>query len=93
MKCAVCNNNCDILYWKANNNCYILTTLYPLLHSQLKSKCGAQFTAKMEGMLNDLAIGQEHAVSFEKFVKENQQLTGECSVLLFVVVCSLMFVR
>lgn len=47
-----------------------------LMISKLKSKCGAQFTAKMEGMLNDLAIGQEQSVSFDKYVKENQQLTG-----------------
>ena len=43
---------------------------------KLKSMCGAQFTAKMEGMLNDLAVGSEHSVAFEKYCKENPELTG-----------------
>lgn len=50
-----------------------------LMISKLKSKCGAQFTAKMEGMLNDLSIGSEHAVSFEKYCKDNTDRTGECA--------------
>ena len=45
--------------------------------SKLKSKCGAQFTAKMEGMLNDLSIGAEHAVNFERYCKENTDKTGK----------------
>jgi hypothetical protein len=60
-----------------------------LMISKLKSKCGAQFTAKMEGMLNDLAIGTEHGVSFEKYCKENTDRTGIAqdtdSVFLFYV--------
>lgn len=43
---------------------------------KLKLRCGAQFTAKMEGMLNDLAIGTELSRSFEKFCKENPDKTG-----------------
>lgn len=43
---------------------------------KLKLRCGAQFTAKMEGMLNDLAIGSEVSLSFEKFCKENPDKTG-----------------
>jgi cullin 1 len=53
-----------------------------LMISKLKSKCGAQFTAKMEGMLNDLAIGTEHGVSFEKYCKENTDRTGKHRKLL-----------
>ena len=48
-----------------------------LMISKLKSKCGAQFTAKMEGMLNDLSIGAEHAVNFERYCKENTDKTGK----------------
>jgi cullin 1 len=47
-----------------------------LMIVKLKTKCGAQFTAKMEGMLNDLSVGMGHAASFEKFCKENQDKTG-----------------
>mmetsp|Transcript_11521 Transcript_11521/g.25588 ORF Transcript_11521/g.25588 Transcript_11521/m.25588 type:complete len:774 (-) Transcript_11521:370-2691(-) len=47
-----------------------------LMISKLKLKCGAQFTAKMEGMLNDLSIGTDHSQNFEKYCKENQERTG-----------------
>jgi cullin 1 len=40
-----------------------------LMIAKLKLKCGAQFTAKMEGMLNDLSIGADHAKSFEEYLK------------------------
>ena len=36
---------------------------------KLKLRCGAQFTGKMEGMLNDLSIGLDHAKSFEEYCK------------------------
>lgn len=36
---------------------------------KLKLRCGAQFTGKMEGMLNDLNIGLDHAKSFEEYSK------------------------
>mmetsp|Transcript_27867 Transcript_27867/g.46836 ORF Transcript_27867/g.46836 Transcript_27867/m.46836 type:complete len:789 (-) Transcript_27867:312-2678(-) len=47
-----------------------------LMIGKLKLKCGAQFTSKMEGMLNDLSIGAEHSQNFEKYCKENQEHTG-----------------
>jgi cullin 1 len=43
---------------------------------KLKLRCGAQFTAKMEGMLNDLAIGTDLSQNFEKFCRENPDKTG-----------------
>jgi len=47
-----------------------------LMISKLKLRCGAQFTAKMEGMLNDLAIGADHAKAFDDYCKENEADTG-----------------
>jgi len=35
----------------------------------LKMQCGAQFTGKMEGMMNDLRIGGDHQQDFEKHLK------------------------
>jgi cullin 1 len=40
-----------------------------LMIGKLKLRCGAQFTGKMEGMLNDLAIGSDHNQEFESFMK------------------------
>ena len=40
-----------------------------LMLGKLKLRCGAQFTGKMEGMLNDLNIGLDHAKSFEEYCK------------------------
>ena len=37
---------------------------------KLKLRCGSQFSGKMEGMLNDLAIGVDHQSDFEAHVKE-----------------------
>ncbi len=37
-----------------------------LMIAKLKMQCGTQFTSKMEGMLNDLAIGNEQRAEFEK---------------------------
>lgn len=39
--------------------------------SKLKLRCGAQFTGKMEGMLNDLKVGADHARAFDAH-KEKQ---------------------
>ena len=39
---------------------------------KLKLRCGAQFTGKMEGMLNDLSIGLDHAKSFEEHCKSSE---------------------
>lgn len=47
-----------------------------LMIGKLKSRCGAQFTGKMEGMMNDLAIGSESSQAFEKFCKDNSNLLG-----------------
>ena len=47
-----------------------------LMVSKLKVQCGAQFTAKMEGMLNDLAIGAEQSQNFDKYCKENHERLG-----------------
>ena len=41
-----------------------------LMIGKLKLRCGSQFTGKMEGMLNDLAIGVDHQSDFETHVKE-----------------------
>jgi cullin 1 len=40
-----------------------------LMISKLKLRCGAQFTAKMEGMLNDLATAVEHQADFNTAFK------------------------
>jgi cullin 1 len=44
-----------------------------LMISKLKLRCGAQFTSKMEGMLNDLAIGGDHQTEFDAFQKSKAQ--------------------
>nr|CCA24215.1 PREDICTED: hypothetical protein isoform 2 [Albugo laibachii Nc14]CCA26937.1 Putative cullin putative [Albugo laibachii Nc14] len=40
-----------------------------LMIGKLKLRCGAQFTSKMEGMMNDLTIGTDHQQDFESFLK------------------------
>jgi cullin 1 len=40
-----------------------------LMIGKLKLRCGAQFTSKMEGMLNDLSIGTDTSRSFENYVR------------------------
>lgn len=47
-----------------------------LMIGKLKLACGAQFTSKLEGMMNDLNIGAETSRNFEQFCKENPDLTG-----------------
>ena len=37
---------------------------------KLKMRCGAQFTSKMEGMLNDLAVGLDHQNEFETYCRD-----------------------
>jgi len=44
-----------------------------LMIGKLKLKCGAQFTAKMEGMLNDLSIGVDHSTSFTQYCESCEQ--------------------
>mmetsp|Transcript_18871 Transcript_18871/g.23751 ORF Transcript_18871/g.23751 Transcript_18871/m.23751 type:complete len:742 (+) Transcript_18871:80-2305(+) len=41
-----------------------------LMIGKLKLRCGSQFTGKMEGMMNDLAIGSDHQSDFEKHLKD-----------------------
>ena len=43
---------------------------------KLKLKCGAQFTAKMEGMMNDLVLGVEHGQDFDAYFKEARPHLG-----------------
>jgi cullin 1 len=35
--------------------------------------CGAQFTSKMEGMLNDLSIGADHQRDFVESLRNRQE--------------------
>ena len=44
-----------------------------LMIGKLKLRCGAQFTGKMEGMMNDLAIGSDHHQEFERFLKKQRE--------------------
>lgn len=44
-----------------------------LMIGKLKLKCGAQFTSKMEGMVNDLALSSDHQGDFEKFLRESER--------------------
>uniref|UniRef100_I2CQT5 Cullin 1 n=2 Tax=Nannochloropsis gaditana TaxID=72520 RepID=I2CQT5_NANGC len=41
-----------------------------LMIGKLKHRCGAQFTGKMEGMLNDLAVGADHQKEFLEYLKD-----------------------
>lgn len=43
-----------------------------MMIGKLKLRCGAQFTTKMEGMLNDLALGVDHQRGFQDHLKENK---------------------
>jgi cullin 1 len=43
---------------------------------KLKLKCGSQFTSKMEGMMNDLAIGVDHEKEFDEHYKKRQSDAG-----------------
>lgn len=48
-----------------------------LMIGKLKLRCGSQFTGKMEGMLNDLAIGVDHQSDFDAFCKDTSADTGK----------------
>ena len=41
--------------------------------SKLKHDVGAQFTSKMEGMINDLATGLEHKKKFEEYAAKQDE--------------------
>jgi cullin 1 len=47
-----------------------------LMITKLKLRCGAQYTAKFEGMMNDLAIGGEQSAAFMAFCNENPDKAG-----------------
>lgn len=47
-----------------------------LMISKLKLRCGSQFTSKMEGMLTDLSIANDHQNLFKKSVKEKGIVLG-----------------
>jgi cullin 1 len=51
-----------------------------LFIGKLKLACGAQFTTRFEGMMNDLIVGQESSKAFETFCKENPEKLpgGKC---------------
>ena len=42
-----------------------------LMIGKLKLRCGAQFTTKMEGMINDLSLGAEHNKTFTEHYQNN----------------------
>lgn len=42
-----------------------------LMIAKLKLRCGAQFTSKMEGMLNDLAVGIDHQTGFLAYLNRS----------------------
>lgn len=44
-----------------------------LMIGKLKMCCGAQFTSKMEGMLNDLTVGADHQRDFVTSLKNRQE--------------------
>ena len=52
---------------------------------KLKLQCGSQYTAKMEGMLNDLSIGIEHATSFDAVFKDRMAQNAGLSKMDFTV--------
>lgn len=43
---------------------------------RLKIKCGSQFTSKLEGMINDMALGEDQSKHFEDFCRENPEKAG-----------------
>ena len=48
-------------------------------------RCGAQFTSKMEGMLNDLSIGTDTSRAFGEFVRSNQEAKTSLGKMEFTV--------
>eukprot|EP00742_Colponemidia_sp_Colp-10_P006100 GILJ01006527.1.p1 GENE.GILJ01006527.1~~GILJ01006527.1.p1 ORF type:complete len:771 (+),score=137.34 GILJ01006527.1:897-3209(+) len=44
--------------------------------AQLKSRCGAQFTSKLEGMVTDLNLAHELQVSFQSYLEERRTPLG-----------------
>jgi cullin 1 len=48
-------------------------------------RCGAQFTSKMEGMLNDLSIGTDTSRAFGEFVRTNTEAKSSLGKMEFSV--------
>jgi cullin 1 len=48
--------------------------------TKLKVQCGTQFTSKMEGMLTDLAVGQQQRTEFEQRMRQIEDATLDFSV-------------
>eukprot|EP00823_Brevimastigomonas_motovehiculus_P006923 TRINITY_DN5949_c0_g1_i1.p1 TRINITY_DN5949_c0_g1~~TRINITY_DN5949_c0_g1_i1.p1 ORF type:complete len:757 (+),score=176.94 TRINITY_DN5949_c0_g1_i1:117-2387(+) len=44
---------------------------------RLKLRCGAQFTSKLEGMLNDMRAATEHNNSFKDYCRDKKLSTGD----------------
>lgn len=49
--------------------------------AKLKMQCGTQFTSKMEGMLNDLAVGADQKAEFERMPQPDTNLSFSVQVL------------
>ena len=43
---------------------------------KLKMRCGVQFTAKLEGMMNDLSVGEDMSKEFAVHLKEHESRLG-----------------
>jgi len=52
-----------------------------LMIGKLKMCCGAQFTSKMEGMLNDLTVGEDHQRAFVESLQNREEPPKSDSLL------------
>lgn len=50
-----------------------------LMISKLKLRCGSQFTSKIEGMLTDLSIANDHQEKFSKYLKDKEIILSSSS--------------
>merc|ERR1712228_59338 len=44
--------------------------------SQLKLRCGAQFTSKLDGMIKDIGRSRDHQLNFERYLAAKQKKKG-----------------
>jgi cullin 1 len=56
-----------------------------LMITKLKVQCGTQFTSKMEGMLSDLAVGQQQRAEFEQRMRQIENASLDFSVQVLTV--------
>jgi hypothetical protein len=49
-------------------------------------RCGSQFTAKLEGMMNDLFTGTDHAKSLEEYCQSNAEARAAIGKMEFTAV-------